>query len=285
MRSKCLELCKPCFGVAVFTLFLISCTQTSIQDVLKSGKDIIVVDKVFNTDINLTQLLDYNNLLPGNRVAGITQNVIFVNCMFENINASELNNNQLKSIVFNKQVIFKNCIFNGDLNLSYAQFQDNFQLTDCKISGCLNMKSSWFKGRYADFRHTEIFGKSKITNVTFENQCNFLQCFFHQNVQFQNSVFKGNAFIGGATFENYAGFENTRFYDGVCFDKTIFNRAVFDNAIFLIKATFNNIQFINQASFINSQFIGKTDVIDILTNKQCNTCGATETKTQPIQIK
>lgn len=285
MGIKYLRFHKLIFGSILIALVSFSCSLSSMQDLIKSGKDIIVVDNVFDDDINLVQLLDYNNQLPGNKVATITQNVVFVNCMFQSITASEFNNNQLKSIVFNKQVVFKNCIFNGDLDLSYAQFNDNFHLTDCKVSGSLNLKSTWFRGRSANFRQTEIFCKSKMTNVIFENQCNFRQSLFHQNVQFQNSVFKGDAFFGGATFEDYAGFENTRFYGRANFDKTIFNKAVFDDAVFLIEATFNNVEFNNQASFINARFIGKSYFTDIKTNKQCSTTGASEIQTQPIQIK
>ncbi len=95
----------------LFIATLTSVVAFSEEEVLhniSTGKDIYIKNVEFKNDINLTEVLEFSEVFPGEMKAYIKGNIIFEDCIFPNFIGFKEIENIRYNIQFEKNLIFKN---------------------------------------------------------------------------------------------------------------------------------------------------------------------------------
>lgn len=275
MRNKpeCGHLYKI-FTLVILVVFACqSCAYAGdLEKLFKNGKEIWIDGATFDEAIDLTEILDFEVEKPGVKIAHVYTKVVFINCMFKSFIASKYDGEYFYQVHFHKDLVFKHCAFNGDVDLSYATMNQDFSCMESEFAGKAIFSNVWFQGRNATFASARFFQPVKLTNTIFENKSNFMNVEFAQNVSFNKSVFKGNALLGGVTYKKYAGFNEVAFNNGATFDKSVFQgKANFENALFVNSAGFSDARFEGDVTFNKALFLAHTYFAGIQFNGKCET--------------
>ncbi len=253
---------KPIIHVLFFSLFILSlygCEKTW-QKKLRDGKDIIVRDKSFSSELDLTNLVKTYQFSPNRKHAVITSNLIFINCTFNGFTTFKRDENFMFTLEFSKNLIFNKCTFNNTADLSYLTINGDFSALECQFIGPVIMSNAWFKGKSSSFTSVHFYNKVKAVNCLFDNNTSFFKARFYESISFQNSIFKGKTNFGGANFNKYAGFDKTTFLCATNFSKsTFYGKAIFNYASFIMASSFFECDFGDAPTFKNTDFNGITD--------------------------
>lgn len=145
---------------------------------------------------------------------------------------------------FPKGFVFKEIIFNKDVDFFYATF-----------SGPTDFSSANFKGQ-VKFTEAKFAEEVRFIGTRFNGQAIFSTRFFSA-ADFRAAFFNHIAFFNGAEFKNAASFAMARFERNANFSTTTFlSYADFNSADFLGGANFNQTQVSTSASFISANFSG-----------------------------
>ena len=239
-------------------------SSDELSEKLTAGKDVYIRNVEFEEDIDLTDLGGFAYAYPGTKQLEVKGNVVFDSCVFKGFSAYDIRENIKYQTLFDKNLVFNNCIFEGDLDLSYARIDGNFLMSGSKVSGELLLRNTLVKGRNTDLTALECFERVKITNSIFENDFSALKAKFHSPVIMQGSTFKGEALFNAASFNDYAVFSKSTFLMDCSFSE----------AYFYTNAVFNHMDVRGDAEFTEAKFKGKADFSDAIFHGRVNSGNA-----------
>lgn len=222
--------------------------ETVVTDqMIAENNDVDVIDlqhTVFNGKFDLT-----------NAVVGAS---LTVDC-------SELRSFSAPNAVFEGDTSFRECTFEGSVNLSGATFEGDASFkrgsfaqiadfSDAVFEGDVDLRYSTYTGVETTFQGAGFMGTTRATGVTFDD-VDFTSAVFGGNVEFSNTSFRQKAKFQYADFEGHASFESTDFSDNSTFRGVEFlGGATFNDASFQDWVTFLNVEFGDDADFTDAWF-------------------------------
>jgi len=224
---------------AAFLLLSVSaCTDqkdgagaVSAQKIIKKisdGKNLIVKDKTIKGMLDFTKTQKVDNKLPLSTVY-IDNELIFINCTFEDSVTAFVSEGNMTRTVFEKNVTFYDCKFLKGADFTQADFSKDFNFELSNVSG----KTS-FDG--ADFSKGAVFAAAN-----FQDDCTFINCRFSGRTTFYKTLFKKAVIWQKSVFYAPISFWDARFYGYFEFsDIKAYEKPDFMNAKFSDRAVFNN---------------------------------------------
>lgn len=162
--------------------------------------------------------------------------------------------NEIKAFV-EVPVVFRNCIFKGDV-IAYKNLQENN-----RRSKVFNIEINTGTTYSADFRENVVFENCTFENgsefkySTFSKIANFGGSKFAQHANFKYANFRRGANFAHIGFGDYANFKYADFSEKTSFDEVRFREhADFKYANFSQKVSFSNARFQRNADFKYADF-------------------------------
>lgn len=212
---------------------------------INSGQKAAYVEATISGDLDLTELSTKRRLEKNSRWGGqnayeskVKVPLIFKNCRFTgNVIAFKLmskdgnrrifgieidgNNNDVYTADFEEEVIFDNCVFEGEAAFKYSDFDRIVKFTGCRFKKNANFKyahahteaifSSTVFEEYADFKYTDFNALADFQKTTFNNYGDFKYTKFKEASNFDYTTFKGYADFKYTNFRQNANFNHTSF--------------------------------------------------------------------------
>jgi len=233
--------------------------SSEIIKLLKSGKDIQLVDRIIMDDLDFTVSSDGYALNVHSLQNEINSNIFFADCIF--IGKVTTNGKKGPSPVqsrFNKNLIFLHCDFRGDVDFSQSV-----------VFGIVNFSKSSFR-EYADFNNLTIWSKDSYFSeikaektfsmiyASFLGNLYFIDAKFNQNANFQETSVKGKLSFNNAVFGGRAGLDLMEIGGGAFFNYAVFEKNAnlsfsrFLHTADFIKTTFKEKGNLEKAHFLNT---------------------------------
>ncbi len=145
-------------------------------------------------------------------------------------------------------------VIRGNVDWSYARFDNKVDLTNCTIEGYFDASNAVFN---RDVHFAGAFnGGASFEGARFERTIRF-DDFSAQSLQFSDALIKGNFQLAGIVGKGGASFERTSFHGEANFMVAVFQDQVeFDAAEFHDRALFNRASFSKYVSFERAHFWG-----------------------------
>lgn len=232
----------------------------SVADLVKSGKAIVIKDKIFEDEIDFTAFVRTQFVGIDVDQAEIASSITFVECVF-NKPVTAYSSNSDKTVIanFKSNVSFVGCKFNTDVSFRGSSFLGRLDFTNTKFFGTTSFEEiSAFQNAY--FSDCYFDGEVRFQNSFFMQKVNFMNTQFNKSVSFQNAVFNSEAQFSVTKYYGYADFSLVD-----CRDHIFFNYAEFHERAALSNAHFGkDINFVSTKNkntrFDNSKFFGKTQM-------------------------
>ncbi|MBQ3657073.1 MAG: pentapeptide repeat-containing protein [Bacteroidales bacterium] len=220
------------------TAFLLSCSSNSdkantitaqkIMKKISDGKNLIIKDKTVKGFLDFTKAQKVDNKLPLSTVY-IDNELIFINCTFEDSVTAFFSAGNMVKTVFEKNVTFYDCKFIKGADFTQADFSKDF-----------NFELSNVKGR-ASFDGVDFSKGAVFASANFQDDCSFINCRFSGRTTFYKSVFKKTVIWQKSVFYAPVSFWDARFYGYFEFsDIKAYEKPDFMNAKFSDRAVFCN---------------------------------------------
>lgn len=173
------------------------------------------------------------------------------------------------NVVFEGDVSFRGCDFEGRVNLDGARFKGdvsfekasfrrNAEFSDAVFEGDVDFRRTSYKGVSTLFKSTEFEGGVLMSNATFD-EVDFTSAKFFSNADFSGSAFREEAKFQYSRFDMNVDFSNVEFSGNSSFRGVTFSRgANFEDASFQGWASFLNVEFGDNVSFESVWF--KNDI-------------------------
>lgn len=143
------------------------------------------------------------------------QQLEFINCNFQG--ETGFGNSAGSYHGFSAGLLFKDCSFEGDVNLQAVSFAGQADFSKCRFKKNLILKNSVFLAPFA-FRNCGIDGEAGFQNCTFLKESTWMGSYFYNLALFQGSSFMKPAQFQNVHFSGNADFTQCRFGDGAIFD-------------------------------------------------------------------
>lgn len=226
----------------------------STQSFNKEG-DIMVKNRNFEEDLDLTEILEFKASAPGVMKAQVTGQVVFENCKFYKFIANRRVNGITYIVEFKNDLVFNSCIFRDTLSMDYVMIEGDFYAGSCEFMGPATFDNAWFKGRNTILSGGIFYDKARFINTVFENKTRFFKTEFTEAAMFQSAVFKGASFWGAASFQKYAEFGKSRFLMDFDMGEATFNGVTnFNEMVVLMDASFSGSSFAQDIDFSKVRF-------------------------------
>lgn len=191
-------------------------SAADIMEDIKEGKDVSYKNVIIEGTCDFTYMDEAMKNLPkkkkrswwgNNNYSNKIEKLIDVNISFENCTFKDdvlayipdEDSGYTFTASFEKEAIFKNCVFEGKAMFKYSTFE---KASD--FSGSDFQEDSTFK--YAKFDRDTDFSAVKFSEVA-----TFKYAKFDRNVSFANAVFEDSAVFKYTNFNDGVTFANTRF--------------------------------------------------------------------------
>lgn len=175
----------------------------------------------------------------------------------------------------NHPVVFRNCVFEGEVDLTHADIKLPLKFEECTIAG-LSLEQARFEYdiEFNDTTITEEVGgfearfdrNADFSGSTFEAPIEFDEASFNDDAFFTDTTFHADASFRGATFsgnsnelEDHASFAGAVFEGEANFRQTAFRFATFSDARFEARAHFEEARFDGDADFSGVTFEDEAD--------------------------
>jgi uncharacterized protein YjbI with pentapeptide repeats len=175
----------------------------------------------------------------------------------------------------NHPVIFHNCVFEGELDLTHADIKLPLQFEECAVAG-LSLEQARFEYdiKFDNSTATEAVGgfetrfdrNADFAESTFDAPVEFDEASFNDDAFFTDATFQADASFRGATFsgtsnelEDHASFAGAVFKGEANFRQTAFRFATFSDARFEARAHFEEARFDGDANFSGTTFEDEAD--------------------------
>jgi uncharacterized protein YjbI with pentapeptide repeats len=181
------------------------------------------------------------------------------------VDCTELRSFSAPNTVFEGDTSFRECDFDGDVNLSGATFEGSASFkrasfaqvadfSDTVFEGDVDLRYSTYSGVNTTFQGARFGGDALVSGVTFED-VNFTSAKFDGEADFSNTSFRDEAKFQYADFGGYVSFDGSDFSDNSTFRGVEFlGGASFHDASFQDWVTFLNVEFADDADFSDSWF-------------------------------
>lgn len=230
----------------------------SLEDLIKSNKDVYFKDVIFDYDIDFTQF-SRNLISEGVYQVRILSSVTFENCTFSGkVMAYGKNDDDIITITsFQSNLSFIGCIFNNEVSFRAASVLGRTDFTNAAFfKGASFEECTFFQNAY--FRSSIYYEELRFQNAVFMEKANFLNAEFLVTASFQLATFHGEAQFSSTKFLGYADFGLINCYGNFFTNYAIFNdRAIFNSGLYNCHADFNNVNF-QQCEMMNCRFFGET---------------------------
>ena len=181
------------------------------------------------------------------------------------LDCSELRIFSAPNAVFEGNTSFRECGFEGNVNLSGTTFEGDVSLkraslehvadfSDAVFERDLDMRYSTYTGVETTFQGVGFEGETRATGVTFDD-VDYTSAVFAGDVDFSNTSFRAETKFQYADFDGRAVFAGADFADTSTFRGVEFLRgADFHDASFQDWVTFLNVEFGDDADFSDAWF-------------------------------
>ena len=240
---------------------------SEVIKLLKSGKDVQLVDRIIMDDLDFTvdgEPFALNVNLLQNET---TSNIFFSNCIF----IGKVTSNGKKGAAtiqsrFQKNLIFLSCDFRGDVDFgeSVVFGMVNFSKSIFRENANFNNMSVWSKDSY--FSEIKAEKTFSMIYASFLGNLYFMDAKFGQNASFQETSVKGSLSFNNAVFEERAGFDlmeigGSAFFNYAVFEKNAnFSFSRFFNTTNFVKTTFKEKGNFEKAYFLNTVRFEEVDM-------------------------
>ncbi len=230
-----------------------------MKELLRSGKDIFIENRVFTEEIDVTRLLDSNMVSEGIYQVKTSSSLAFKNCRFEGkLRAfSNKKETRLISTAFLSNVSFIQCIFNDEVNfrsssiLGIVDFTKSVFNKKAIFEECTFSQNAYFNG-------CSFNDEVRFQNAFFMRRANFMNTQFNKNTSFQNASFNSEVQFSVGKFNDYADFSLSKFNDNAFFNYCEFGKSsTFNSSHFSRGVDFLNVKF-NASEFKGCAFYGDT---------------------------
>ena len=213
---------------------------------INSGQKAAYVEATISGDLDLTELSTKRLLEKSSRwgdqnayKSKVKVPLIFKNCRFTgNVLAFKViakdgsnrrilgieidgSNNDVYTADFEEEVIFDNCVFEGETQFKYSDFDRLVKFMGCRFKKNANFKyahaktDAIFSGsvfeEYADFKYANFNSSADFQKTTFNSYGDFKYTKFKEASNFDYTTFKGYADFKYTNFRQHANFNNTSF--------------------------------------------------------------------------
>ena len=238
--------------LAAFLIFSVACSDQkdgagtiTAQKIIKKisdGKNLIIKDKTVKGMLDFTRTQKVDNKLPLSTVY-IDNELIFINCTFEDSVTAFFSEGNMVKTVFEKNVTFYDCKFLKGANFTQADFSKDLNFELSNVSGKIA-----FDG--ADFSKGAVFA-----SANFQEVCTFINCRFSGRTTFYKSLFKKSVIWQKSVFYAPVSFWDARFYGYFEFsDIKAYEKPDFMNARFSDRAVFFNSLYNSGLKIDSTQF-------------------------------
>ncbi len=180
-------------------------------------------------------------------------------------------------IPVNSSIKITNSIMEGNINLDYADFQNDVSFEGTNFTKELSLRSSVFRknaifreaefGDYVNFWLAEFKNDASFENVLFKGYADFRVAKFDKNAVFLGNQFYRDAKFYKAEFSGITYFSMSHFRGDASFGDTQFkDTAHFDYCLFDKYSDFRYADFDKDANFRGTQFHGSADFRDSILN-------------------
>jgi uncharacterized protein YjbI with pentapeptide repeats len=192
------------------------------------------------------------------------------------LDCTEFESFSAPNTVFEGDVSFRECSFDGDVNLSGATFEGDVSFkrvsfsqvadfSETAFEGDVDLRYSTYTGVDTTFQDANFAGEALVSGVTFD-EANFTGADFAEDTDFSNTTFRGETKFQYADFEGYADFKSTDFTDN----------STFRGVDFLDGTTFNDASFQGWVTFLNVEFERDSDFSDAWFKRDLNIVAESE---------
>ncbi len=221
-------------------------SERSWSDLLRSETALVLKNKTFENEIEITKLLESHLIKEGLYGVTVTPSITFVNCVFEKV-VSACTKTPSTMVV--------------------TTFMGNLSFQDCTFKQAVNFRGGLF------------YGKTVFTNSTFKAESNFEETSFYQAAYFNGCKFEEELRFQNSFFMQQANFMNASFFGAVSFQSSVFNSVLqFGVGKFQKYADFSLVdcrgnvfftyaEFMDRAGFSNGRYHGDVDIISTLHHK------------------
>ncbi|MEZ5007252.1 MAG: pentapeptide repeat-containing protein [Chitinophagales bacterium] len=235
--------------------------DTSIANLIKTEKVVLIENKIFDEAIDFTTYLPKNLIGDNIYQVDVKSSITFKNCVFnETVTAYHSTDEATILTAFYSNVTFIGCKFNNDVSLRAATIAGRLDLSKSKFFG----KSSFEEmscAQSAYFNDCYFDKEVGLQNSYFAQKVNFLNAQFNETVSFQSTVFNGEAQFSVCKFYGYTDFSLVDCRGNVFFNYAQFHeRADLSNANFARDVNYSS-TLNKMTTFENSRFLGKTTFI------------------------
>lgn len=220
----------------IFMLFILGCKSGENSDIIPANYIIEDLSKNTNVILKGKTIKDKLNFVSVNsqKILGcvyIEPAVCFVNCTFEDSVYAFADNYKC---VFDRKVVFKDCIFKKGVCFQNAEFRDEVFMDLSKIEGVTSFSGAVFRS------------KVSFDGTNFSNNAFFQSAVFFMESSFYKSFFKKDCIFHFARFNNIAKFSESYFYGYTDFSQ-IFSSSFLD---------FSECKFSGETSMSYSTLLG-----------------------------
>ena len=262
---------------AVILFSILSCyskkgkENNEITAAIKEGRDILISNKTFNDDIDLTSILKSNREAQDIFRSNIASSVTFENCIFNGkfiayreegtakYFLSFARNLTFTKCTFNKEATFRGVLVNGIVEINESMFNDKVVFEEAHFMNDAHFGKCFFEG------------EARFQNSFFNMRADFMNSGFTKVCSFQGTQFNHDAQFGVTKFREYADFTLTRYNGGAFFNYAEFlKRGVFDDSKFegrveflmttMPSGSFRNCTFFGDVKFANAKVKEKLDL-------------------------
>lgn len=232
--------------MAVILFSILSCyskkgtENNGITDAIKEGRDILISNKTFADDIDLTNILKSNREAGDIFRANIASSITFENCIFNGKFSAYRQEGTAKHFLsFARNLTFTKCTFNKEANFR-----------GIAVNGIVEINETMFNDKVV-FEEAHFMNDAHFGKCFFEAEARFQNCFFNMRADFMNSGFTKVASFQGTQFNHDAQFGVTKFREYADFTLTRYNAGAF----------FNYAEFLKQGVFDDSKFEGRVEFL------------------------
>lgn len=262
------------FTFLLFALALSAQSSISADKIiaqLNDGVDVSLTGVTITGDLDFTRINDREETQKGGRGSqqqwhyNVRNSLSFVDCTFEGdvwgFRIEEKNRWGMTGPAhmadFHKDVLFKNCKFEEDVNFKYSHFLQKGDFPKAVFEEYAGFKYTKFD-ESADFHGIEVDGDANFKYTDFDEHVNMAGAIFKDYADFKYTKFPRGADLSGVVFEDDAVFKYAEFPRGVNMAKTSFRRdADFKYTKFADPANFDGTDFGSNADFKYTKLDGR----------------------------
>jgi hypothetical protein len=220
-----------------------------VINMINKGQPVQISDKIITGDLDFTQIKDKSVGTDISLVHNISQNVIFVKCVF------------MGKVIANREEGMVNDYVNFDHNISFVNcdFRNDFCMDDIEVNGNISFAKSVFRGNNTSLNNIKVKGKAQFWEVVSEKNFTMVSAHIWDNANFMDAQFQSECSLQNLIC-NDLQFSNVK-----CGGPFDFSLSTINGNL-----TMNYCEYDGDVQLSNSRFSGTSDILDSKFMKQTN---------------